>query len=382
MEEVFEMKIQITNALLIAMLLGIVIGCSSHDNPDIPPPTPEKEAFSGVWITSVASSVLNSKENIRRAVETCDGYGINNIFVVVWNKGRTHYPSQVMKKLIGIDIAEQYAGRDPLREMIEEAHKKNIKVHAWFEYGFAASNAQNGGLILQHKPEWAAKDINGDLLVKNGFEWMNPFLLDVQEFMTSLIMEVVNGYDIDGVQGDDRLPALPSTGGYDDYTKALYSQEHNGATPPVDYKNTEWINWRADKLTGFLGKLYTTVKAAKPDVIVSCAPSVHPWAKNEYLQDWPAWLNKGYVDIVIPQHYRYDIDAYQATLQQQLSYLTAKDRKNFYPGLLLQNGDYNPTEEFLQKMIEVNRRNGITGEAFWFYEGLQKFPDFFNAYRQ
>lgn len=382
MEEDFNMKKRIGSTLLIAMLLGVITGCSSHDEPTIPPPVPEKDYFSGVWMTSVASSVLDSRENIRQAVEVCANYGINHIFVVVWNKGRTHYPSQVMKKLIGIEIAEQYAGRDPLQEMIEEAHKKGIKVHAWFEYGFAASNGQNGGLILQKKPEWAAKDSNGNLLVKNGFEWMNPFLPEVQNFMTSLIMEVVKGYDVDGIQGDDRLPALPSTGGYDDYTKALYSGEHKGAVPPADYKNTEWLNWRAGKLTDFLGKLYATIKAAKPDVLVSCAPSVHPWAKNEYLQDWPAWLEKGYTDLVIPQHYRYDIDAYQSTLQQQLSYLPAKDRKKFYPGLLIQNGDYNPTEEFLQKMIEVNRRNGISGEAFWFYEGLQKFPHFFSAYRQ
>ncbi len=364
------------------MAVGVIIGCSSHDDPIAPPSVPEEEYFSGVWVTSTASSVLDSKDDIRQAVEVCATYGINHIFVVVWNKGRTHYPSEVMKKLIGIEIAEQYVGRDPLQEMIEEAHKKNIKVHAWFEYGFAASNGQNGGLILQKKPEWAAIDNSGNLLVKNGFEWMNPFLPEVQEFMSSLILEVVKGYNIDGIQGDDRLPALPSTGGYDDYTKALYEQEHKGATPPADYRNAEWINWRADKLTDFLGKLYATIKAVKPDILVSCAPSVHPWAKNEYLQDWPSWLEKGYTDLVIPQHYRYDIDVYQSTLHQQLSYLAAKDRKKFYPGLLIQNGDYNPTEEFLQKMIEVNRRNGITGEAFWFYEGLHKFPQFFSAYRQ
>lgn len=28
-------------------------------------------------------------------------------------------------------------------------------------------------------------------------------------------------------------------------------------------------------------------------------------------------------------------------------------------------------------MIEVNRRNQVTNECFWFYEGLDKFPSFF-----
>lgn len=370
---------------LVFFVIGTLWGCGGDDNEPEPPKPPvvgADDSFSGVWITSVASSVLNSRENIRQAVDVCSGYGINNIFVVVWNKGRTHYPSKIMKNLIGVEIAEQYAGRDPLQEMIEEAHKKNIKVHAWFEYGFAASNSQNGGLILQKKPEWAAKDVNGNLLSKNGFEWMNPFLPEVQNFMTSLILEVINSYDVDGVQGDDRLPALPSTGGYDDYTKELYKKAHDGFLPPNNYADAEWVNWRTNLLTEYLGELYKKVKEAKSDVIVSCAPSVHPWAKNEYLQDWPSWLSKGYTDMVIPQHYRYDIDAYQTTLQQQLSYLQSKDRKKFYPGLLIQNGTYNPTEEFLKKMIEINRRNGITGEAFWFYEGLSKFSSFFNTYRK
>lgn len=285
-----------------------------------------------------------------------------------------------MKNTFGVEIADKFSGRDPLNEMIEEAHKKNIKVHAWFEYGFAASNNENGGLILQKKPEWASKDAAGNLLKKNGFEWMNPFMPDVQNFMISLIMEVVHNYNIDGVQGDDRLPALPSTGGYDAYTVDLYKQEHNGEAPPADYKNTSWINWRADKLTSFLGKLYKKVKTEKPNVVVSCAPGVHPWSKNEYLQDWPSWLDKGYADMVIPQHYRYDIESYQTVLQQQLSFLGAKDRGKFFPGILIQNANYNPSLEFLNQMIQENRRQGITGEAFWFYEGINKFPSFFKNY--
>lgn len=369
--------------MLLAFASAFACGDSKGEGDTPPPPGPEgNKAFAGVWITSVASTALDSRENIRKAVDVCAKSNINNIFMVVWNRARTHYPSPIMKAFTGIEIAEKYAGRDPLREMIEEAHAKGIKVHAWFEYGFATSNNENGGILLQKKPEWAAKDRDGKLVVKNGFEWMNPFLPEVQQFMTSLVLEVVNGYDVDGVQGDDRLPALPSTGGYDAYTQELYKKDHNGSLPPADPKNAEWVNWRANLLTEYLGTLYKAVKKAKPGVIVSCAPSVHPWAKDEYLQDWPSWLAKGYTDMVIPQHYRYDIDAYQATLLQQLSYLQPKDKGKFYPGILIQNADYNPSVTFLQKMIEVNRRNGIPGECFWFYEGVAKFPSFFETYHQ
>lgn len=368
---------------VLAAILFVFVSCSGKDKDPSEPIVPvKKERFSGVWITNVASTALDSRENIQQAVTVCEQSGINNIFVVVWNKGRTLYPSQIMQDQFGVRIADKYIGRDPLQEMITEAHKKNIKVHAWFEYGFAASNNENGGLILQTKPEWAAKDASGNLLKKNGFEWMNAFKPEVQEFMTSLILEVVTKYDVDGVQGDDRLPALPSTGGYDTYTVDLYKAQHNGANPPSNYKDVNWVNWRSNLLTEFLGRLYKKVKDIKPAVIVSCAPSVHPWAKDEYLQDWPSWLSKGYTDMVIPQHYRYDIAAYQAVLKQQLSYLEAKDRGKFYPGVLIQNADYNPSLEFFNQMINENRRQGITGESFWFFEGVKKFPQFFQLYKE
>lgn len=377
------MKRYLVKALMLLVFASAWACGDSRGEDTPPPPGPEgNKAFAGVWITSVASTALDSRENIRQAVDLCSKSGINNIFMVVWNRARTHYPSKVMKNLTGLEIAEKYTGRDPLKEMIEEAHAKGIKVHAWFEYGFAASNNENGGLILQKKPEWAARDASGKLLTKNGFEWMNAFLPEVQEFMTSLVLEVVNGYDVDGIQGDDRLPALPSTGGYDDYTKELYKKAHNGSLPPADAKNAEWVNWRASLLTEYQGTLYKAVKKAKPDVIVSCAPSVHPWAKDEYLQDWPAWLSKGYTDLVIPQHYRYDLDAYQSVLLQQLSYLQPKDKGKFYPGVLIQNSDYNPSPDFLKKMIEINRRNGLAGECFWFFEGVKKFPAFFETYHK
>ena len=35
-----------------------------------------------------------------------------------------------------------------------------------------------------------------------------------------------------------------------------------------------------------------------------------------------------------------------------------------------------------KKMIETNRRNGIAGESFWFYEGVKKFPEFFSTYHK
>lgn len=369
---------------IIALAFSVVCcGSANGGGGDEPPQPPPSQHFAGTWVTSVASDALNSKANIEATVAACAARGINNIFIVVWNGGRTLYPSAVMKSTFGVEIADRFAGRDPLREMIDAAHSAGIKVHAWFEYGFAVSNGDpTGGLIIKTKPTWAAKDASGNLLTKNGFQWANAFDPEVQKFMIDLFCEVAKNYDVDGVQGDDRMPAQPSTGGYDAITVAAYKAQHNGVAPPADYKNTAWVDWRAAILSDFFGRLSAAVRAIKPSIVISSAPSIHPWAKAEYLQDWPTWLDKGYCDMVLPQVYRYSIAEYQATLSQQITFLKTKDRGKFYPGLLIQNGSYNPTEELLREMVNENRRKGIQGESFWFYEGTKAFGSFFETYNK
>jgi hypothetical protein len=49
----------------------------------------------------------------------------------------------------------------------------------------------------------------------------------------------------------------------------------------------------------------------------------------------------------------------------------------FFPGILLKVGDYYPSKRFLKEMINENRKFGIKGEVYFFYEGLKKYPNFF-----
>ena len=90
------------------------------------------------------------------------------------------------------------------------------------------------------------------------------------------------------------------------------------------------------------------------------------------------WVNQGWVDEIIPQLYRYDIERYKKELDKVLNRQIApcyQDR--FYPGILLQVDSYNPSQAFLQQMIQANRQHGISGEVFFFYEGIRKFPGIF-----
>ena len=79
-----------TNHIFLLFFL-IVQSCKAQQiSPKIP--------VRGVWITNVDSQVIYSKEGIKEAVNVCHESGINHIFVVMWNKGRTLYPSKIMQE--------------------------------------------------------------------------------------------------------------------------------------------------------------------------------------------------------------------------------------------------------------------------------------------
>ena len=334
----------------------------------------------GVWITNVASEVLKSKKNIETAIQLCKKTGINNVYVVVWNGGVTMYPSRLVEDYIGIKQSKVYGNRDPLQEIIEAGHKAGIKVHAWFEFGFAYSYGDSNSIWQQKYPEWVGRDVKGNHLQKNKFFWLNSLHPEVQEFMTNLVLEVVKKYDIDGIQGDDRLPAMPSEGGYDILTKKMYAAENEGATPPLNSKDTAWVQWRANKLSAYIKDLYTKIKTVKKQCTVSWAPSIYPWCKEQYLQDWPAWLNGGYADYLLPQLYRYDIAAYEKILKELSTQVTSKQKNKIFPGLLTSLGDgYRVKEDMLLQMIKLNRQYGFKGECLFYFETLRTNTNFYKS---
>jgi uncharacterized lipoprotein YddW (UPF0748 family) len=355
---------------IIVVMTGSVgaAGCGGTDR--APPPA----ELRGVWLTNVDSDVLASRASIDEAMQFLADHHFNVVYPVVWNDAYTVYPSAVTDSLIGVRIDPRYAGRDPLAELIEAAHRHGLAVIPWFEFGFAASYQAEGGPIIEAQPAWAARDRNGDLLTKNGFEWMNAYHSNVQDVLQALVLEVVHNYDVDGVQGDDRLPAQPVEGGYSAYTDSLYRAAHDGTPPPRDPTDADWKRWRADRLNAFAQRLYQAVKAVDPGLQVSWAPSIYPWGYDEYLQDWPAWLAGGYADWVHPQVYRRDLNNYRETLTSQQPDalgLDAEARSRMAPGVLMQVGDYRIAADDLVEVVATNRAQGFRGEVFFFYEGLR-----------
>jgi uncharacterized lipoprotein YddW (UPF0748 family) len=350
----------------IVLLLLVVALCAQA----VPP---GDTIIRGTWITNVASDALLSKKNVRKTVKQCKAAGLNHIFVVVWNGGVTMYPSKLVQRHIGIRQSLVYKGFDPIRTIIREAHKAGLKVHAWFEFGFSYAYKDSNSIWLQRHPDWAGRDKDGKLLQKNGFYWWNALHPEVQFFMDQLVSEVVRKYNFDGVQGDDRLPAMPAEGGYDDFTRQLYAHEHNGAALPADPREPAFLQWKANKLSRYGKRLYETVKKIKPNCMISWAPSIYPWSKEQYLQDWPQWLSGGYADLVIPQLYRYNISAYEKILKELAAQVPDSLRHKVVPGILTSLGDgYQSSPELTQQMMALNRQYGFGGEVFFYFETLNR----------
>lgn len=336
------------------------------------------------WIPdpSHGPNTLRSIEGIRNVVNLAKDLNFNTLFVAAWAKTRTLYPSQVLAQHSSYNDAREgmftpnYTGisGDPLKDLIDEAHAHGLKVILWYEYGFMArwgdAPTPANDRLLAVNPHWIGINSQGQPSNYNGTDYYyNAYHPEVQQFMLDLIMEAVQNYNIDGIQGDDRMPAMPRNSGYDTYTVERYKSEHDGQAPPASASNWAWVRWRADILNKFAKDMFQTVKAAKPHLIVASSPNPYPWAFDNLMQEWPVWLKEGSVELLNVQCYRYTITNYQSTIDAVKYYYVSNTDGNLQklaPGIIL-SGSAGLTDPNLiaQKML-YNRSIGITGESFFF----------------
>lgn len=328
----------------------------------------------GVWLTNIDSDVLFSPTKTRSSIETLNQLNFNTVYPAVWNWGYTLYPSQVAKNITGIKIdpTEGLQNRDLLAEIITEAHDKKMAVIPWFEFGFMAP--ADSQLAKLH-PEWLTKRPDGSTIWLEGNVhervWLNPLNPQVQSFISDLILEIVTKYDLDGIQVDDHF-GYPSEFGYDDYTVGLYRQEHNGKLPPLDKKNPEWVQWRADKITNYMETLFHLIKKVKNNVIVSVSPNPQEFSKNEFLMDWAKWERKGLIEELIVQIYRNNMDSFNKELAQKDLQL-AKDHIPTAVGILTGLKGRSIGFDLIAEQVNSTREKGFAGVSFFFYESLWNF---------
>ena len=173
--------------MLLLGMVWLVSSCtntSNHENSELNEVL--NEPLRGVWLTNIDSDILFDSLKTKEALRKIKEAGFNTVYPVVWNDGYTLYPSDIMGQTFGDtfrqDTVFRSLGLDPLRNVIDYAKPLGLVVIPWFEFGFSSSYQQQGGHILAAKPEWAARDKEGFILTKNGFEWMNAIHPEVQDF--------------------------------------------------------------------------------------------------------------------------------------------------------------------------------------------------------
>ncbi len=394
------------NRFVKSVLLGVVAqaACAGVPSLDETGPVAPPEVR-GTWLTTTANAHIATPADTAATMKRLREIGLNTVYVEAWKNGYTQYPSQVLKRVIGVDrrpaLIKQDPGdpdraveaRDLLGEAVIEAHRNGLLCIAWFEYGFMAAHKDTQNHLREMYPHWLSRDASGSEVAPNGFVWMNPLHPETRRFLLDLILEAVDRYDFDGVQLDDRIVWPYYTMGYDDFTVAWYRNEHDGRSPPEDPKDPEWMRWRADKVNEYSRQFVRELRERRPGLIVSLSPAPFPWCWENYLLEWPEWAawtpgnDQGeWWDEFIPQCYRYDWPAFKATWDQQVQNLRdagAGDRvRDMLAGILTTGSRPDPVPwEDLRQEIEHVRETGGGGHVWWFSRGvLDEYPEQMTAF--
>lgn len=327
----------------------------------------------GAWLTNVDSDILFSTQGVEQALTRLKRLNFNTVYPTVWQGGYSLYPSEVAERRFGESIHPDFARRDSdmLEGVVNRGHQLGMTVMAWFEYGFMLP--ADSVLARQH-PEWLTERQDGTQIEMQGRKalvWLNPFHPEVQEFILDLITEIVTNYDVDGIQFDDHF-GLPSVFGYDDYTTQLY-QEQKNSWPP-EPRDTFWVHWRVDQLTEFMERVSQRVKTVNPNCLISLSPNPLHFALPAHLQDWLTWEQNGYLDEIVLQVYRTDMERFIDELQRTQVQLMNSDIPVAI-GILSGLKDRPNPIALIEKQVQEVRDRGFNGVSFFFYESLWSWGD-------
>ncbi|MBT1705717.1 glycoside hydrolase family 10 protein [Chryseosolibacter indicus] len=342
-----------------------------------------KRELRAAWIASVVNvdwpsqKGLNSYQQQQEYVKLLDilkEAGMNAVIVQVRPTADAFYPSSYepwSEYLSGIQGRSPSPYYNPLAFMIEQARKRGLEFHAWFnpyrvsmsdKYQFDANHP-----AYKH-PEW---------FLKYGGKWYyDPGNKEAQEFVLQSIMETVKHYDLDAVHFDDYFypyrianEEFPDSCAY--YTHGVVNNESRD-------------DWRRENVNYFVKELSTRIKVEKPHVKFGISPFGVWRNKNKDVDgsdtqagqtnyddlyaDVLKWLKEGWIDYVAPQLY-WNIGFKVADYTVLLDWWS---RHTYGKHLYIGQGAYriggkgweNPDE--LNNQIRLNRSNtDVNGSMFF-----------------
>jgi uncharacterized lipoprotein YddW (UPF0748 family) len=326
-----------------------------------------RQEIRGVWVTNNDMNILMDRAKMQDAMSQLSRLNFNTVYPVAWNSGYVMYPSAVAESA-GIQpfVFRGSEGQDMMADAIAQGHRQGLLVMPWFEFGFMAPATSE--LALNHS-DWLTQKRDGSqtsVTEAGEVSWLNPFRPEVQQFISSLLVELATQYDVDGIQFDDHM-SLPSEFGYDSYTVALYTKEMKKA-PPTDALDPAWVKWRADKITAFMVNLKKAVRESKPNAIFSVSPNYYDFAYRLHLQDWLAWVRQGIADELIVQVYRSDMQSFVEQINRP-EIQEAQKKISTGIGVLtgLRNNPVSMAQ--IQSQVRASQEKGL-GVSFFYYESL------------
>jgi len=210
-----------------------------------------------------------------------------------------------------------FAGWDPLKELCALGKKYNIKIIPWVEVYFIGF--QDSPLVSE-KAEWLALGRNGKQpsTLEKGYYYFCPSREEVRRFWLEVYEYLLKTYPIDGLQLDYiRYPqSLPWEEGYC-YCSACrrgfynrYEVDPTSLDPQKDPEKWQrWSEYRMEQVTDFVKEARAMQKRVRPDAKLSA--DVFPKldeATGAKFQNWPLWLEKGWLDQIYFMAYTSDAE--------------------------------------------------------------------------
>lgn len=257
----------------------------------------------GIWLSYIdLAPMLTGKseeeftQNIEGAFEKIMGFGFNTVIVQVRPFSDALYKSEYYPwSFICSGTEGQDIKYDPLKIMIQEAHKRNLRIEAWLNpYRVRTSTSKEA--ISDKSP--ALKWINegSDSVIQyNGGVYYNPGKEEVRQLIVNGVIEIVENYNVDGIHFDDYF--YPGTESFiDEETYGNYLV--NGGTLSLE-------DWRRENVNILVKQVYEAIKKIDSEVLFGISPqgSMNNNYNSQYI-DVQKWVqNKGYVDYLCPQVY-------------------------------------------------------------------------------
>ena len=333
---------------------------------------PPKHEVRAAWITAVygldwprtrATSPAGIRKQQAELIEILDKLKAANFNTVLFQtrtRGDVLYSSSIEPyNSILTGKAGGNPGYDPLAFAIQECHKRGMECHAWMvtiplgnrrhvaALGKESVTKRKSAICVPYKREY----------------FLNPGHPQTKEYLMSLVREVVERYDVDGVHFDylrypENAPRFPDS--YD------YKKYSNGRS---------LAQWRRDNITEIVRHIYKGVKALKPWVKVSTCPvgkyrdtsrySSRGWnAFHTVNQDVEGWLGEGIQDQVYPMMYFRENGFYPFALDWK----EQSNGRQIIPGLgiyFLHPDEGNWTVDEIERQINFIRAQGLAGEAHY-----------------